>query len=71
MTLAEQVGVELERIRNGRSRRELAEMLGCAPQVLLRLERGDANPTLARLERVAAVYGIELVVKAKPRPVDL
>lgn len=65
MTLAQQVGAELRRIRNGRSMREIAERLGCTKETVQKLETGAANPTLGRLERAAAAYDVELSIRAK------
>lgn len=59
--LARRVGEALEarRAELGLSRRALAERAGVSNVSLLELEHGLANPTLARLERVAADYGID------------
>lgn len=59
--LARRVGEALtaRRAELGLSRRALAEQAGVSNVSLLELERGHANPTLARLERVAAAYDID------------
>lgn len=64
MTIAEHVGEALVAAREhaGLSRNELARRMGVADTTLLELERGTANPTLGRLERVFDGYGVELVV---------
>jgi transcriptional regulator with XRE-family HTH domain len=43
----------------------MAADLGLAPATLISLEAGTINPTLARVEQMAAAYGIELELKAK------
>lgn len=50
---------------------QLAERLGTTQPVVARLERADANPTLATLERAldAAGYRLELRAVRRPRPV--
>lgn len=55
--LSAQVGTVLALARGNRTRQELAARLGCRPVSLLRVERGEDNPTLRRLERIAAAYG--------------
>lgn len=65
MTLAAQVGEALTEARGERARAEVARALGIVPISLLRLERGDANPTLGRLEHIAAAYGVELEITVK------
>lgn len=66
--LAAQVGAQLTAAReaSGKSRRAFAAELGVADTTLLALEHGRANPTLRRLEDVAASYGLELTVEARP-----
>lgn len=47
----------------GISRRALAERHGLAPNTLREVELGLANPTLRRIEVLAAdVYGVELAI---------
>jgi transcriptional regulator with XRE-family HTH domain len=64
--LAEQIGTMLEEARGDTPRRELARELGIAAPILFRIERGKENLTLARLERIAAGYGVELRVDFVP-----
>lgn len=61
--LAERVGNALtaRRAELGLSRRALAERAGVSNVTLLNLEHGRANPTLARLERVADAYQLDAV----------
>jgi transcriptional regulator with XRE-family HTH domain len=70
--LAEQAGRLLSQFREkaGHSRREMAREIGVADTTLLHLELGRANPTLARLERVAKAYGIRLKLVAELRRRD-
>jgi transcriptional regulator with XRE-family HTH domain len=63
--LAKQLGDLLTKARGTRSRRGMAADLGLAPATLISLEAGTINPTLARVEQMAAAYGIELELKAK------
>jgi transcriptional regulator with XRE-family HTH domain len=62
--LAVQVGRLLKDLRGETSRTEAAARLGVARPVLIRLEEGQDNPTLERIERVATAYGVELCVTA-------
>lgn len=64
--LGAQLGEILVRARGDRSRREVAEAAGVAPATLAEVERGRANPTLAYLEALGAVYGVELSIVAVP-----
>lgn len=59
--LARRIGDALTARREtlGLSRRALAEQAGVSNVSLLELEHGLANPTLARLEKVAGAYGID------------
>lgn len=68
MTLAADIGAQLAAARtaSGRSRRALAAELGLADTTLLEVERGDANPTLRRLEELAAGYGLTITITATP-----
>lgn len=65
--LAVEVGELLAKVRADQSlsRRALARYMGEADTTLLEIERGDANPTLERLEKVAAAYGVRLRVTAE------
>ena len=68
MSLAADIGVQLAAARTtaGTSRRALAAELGVADTTLLEVERGDANPTLRRLEELAAGYGVTITITATP-----
>lgn len=71
-SLASQAGRLLESARDarGKSRRELATELGLADTSLLSLEHGRDNPTLERLERIAAGYGVRFELTTKPIPTE-
>lgn len=64
MTLAQDLGAALEQARKdgGRSRRALAAELGCADTTLLGIESGRDNPTLRRVEELAAGYGVTVTI---------
>jgi transcriptional regulator with XRE-family HTH domain len=63
--LAAQVGGVLKELRGDTQRAAAAAALGIPRPNLIQLEEGRANPTLERLERVAAGYGYRLVVTAE------
>lgn len=42
----------------GLDQTEFARLLGIAPRVLMEIERGRGNPTLATLKKVAAPFGL-------------
>lgn len=65
--LAEAVGRQLKAARGDRSLRSVAEALNIRHGALLYLERGEDNPTLARLARVADAYGCDVEVRITPR----
>lgn len=69
MSIADQLGNALvgARERAGKSRRQVAAELSVAPNTLRELELGLANPTLRRVEDVAAALGLELELRASPR----
>ena len=51
---------ELTRLRKmqGHSKTSFAEMVGISRRYLIKLESGEANPTLEMIERVAAGLGV-------------
>ena len=53
------------RTKTGRSRRKLAEDLHVTDVTLFRYEHGEANPTLAKAQALAAQYGLELEIRAR------
>lgn len=60
--LARQLGEGLVKAREGagKSQRGQAEELGIAHNTLRELEQGLANPTLARIESIAAAMGLRI-----------
>jgi transcriptional regulator with XRE-family HTH domain len=62
VSLAGELGEVLRQARGERSTRDVARAMGVAPEVLGRVERGEVNPTLARVERLAAAYRVELAL---------
>lgn len=60
--LARQLGTALAKLRTdaGKSQRGQAEELGIAHNTLRELELGLANPTLARIEDLAAKLGLRV-----------
>jgi transcriptional regulator with XRE-family HTH domain len=55
------------RRRAGLTQAELAKRLAISQAAVAQLERGDANPRLATLDRVLRATGVELVVTTRPR----
>ncbi len=53
------------RTRSGRTRAQLARELGVSDVTLLELEHGRGNPTIGRLVRYAAGYGVELHITTR------
>ena len=51
-----------ERIKRGWSQTELAEAIGSRQPVISRLERGDSNPSLHTLGRIAKALNLSLKV---------
>lgn len=70
--LAAQLGEGLTKAREaaGKSQRAAARDLGIAGNTLRELELGLANPTLSRIEDLAADLGlkVELKITRRPRP---
>jgi transcriptional regulator with XRE-family HTH domain len=66
--LARAIAVAVLRFRTDRglSQRGLASLLGMTQPQVARLERGDVNPSMDTLVRVAAGLGIELTINVTP-----
>lgn len=58
MSLARQAGGLLADLRGALTRSAAARALGVSRNTLIRLESGADNPTLARLDRLGAAYGV-------------
>ena len=54
-----------ERIKRGWSQTELADAIGSRQPVISRLERGDGNPSLATLGRIAKALDLSLKVSMR------
>ena len=54
-----------ERIKRGWSQTELAEAIGTRQPVISRLERGDSNPSLQTLSRIATALDLSLKVSMR------
>jgi DNA-binding XRE family transcriptional regulator len=65
--LADQLakGLVASRERAGKSRRAFADEHGVSHMTLRELEVGLANPTLKRVEEVAAMYGAEVELRIR------
>jgi len=66
LPLREQAGALLAVMRDTRTQQVAADLIGMARAPLARLEAGEANPTLDRLERIAADYGYAIELRAVP-----
>jgi transcriptional regulator with XRE-family HTH domain len=66
--LARAVALRLVRYRTERdiSQRDLAELLGMKQPQVARLERGDVNPGLETLMRLAGALEIEFTIDVRP-----
>lgn len=53
------------RIKRGWSQTELAEAIGSRQPVISRLERGDSNPSLQTLSRIAKALDLSLKVSMR------
>ena len=54
-----------ERIKRGWSQTQLAEAIGSRQPVISRLERGDSNPSLQTLSRIAKALDLSLKVSMR------
>jgi ribosome-binding protein aMBF1 (putative translation factor) len=54
-----------ERIKRGWSQTELAEAVGSRQPVISRLERGDGNPSLQTLSKIAKALNLSLTVSMR------
>ena len=50
----------------GLTQAEFAALVGIAPRIVIDLERGVANPTLASLRKLGKPFGLELVFRRRP-----
>lgn len=54
-----------QRIKRGWSQTELADAIGSRQPVISRLERGEGNPSLQTLQRIARAFNLDLKVSIK------
>lgn len=54
-----------ERIKRGWSQTQLAEAVGSRQPVISRLERGEGNPSLSTLQKIAKALDLSLQVSMK------
>ncbi len=54
-----------QRIKRGWSQTKLAEAIGSRQPVVSRLERGEGNPSLQTLQRIAKAFDLSLSVSMK------
>lgn len=62
------VGAMFEHARGDVSLRDFAAKVGMAHGTLHQFEQGRDNPTLDRLQRMARLYGLRLVISVEPLP---
>ena len=63
----ERIGAEIRirRKRLGMTQLDVAEMTGLQRQTISRVESGNSSATIASVERIAAVVGLDLMVVPK------
>lgn len=44
---------------------QLAELAGVSVNTLYKIERGQANPTMETLDKIADILGMELIIQVK------
>lgn len=65
--LAAELGAILRRARGTLTLDALAARHGLSKAALRELEAGENNPTLARVERAADIYGIDVTITTRPK----
>lgn len=53
------------RIKRGLTQEELARKIGTRQSAIARLESGNANPTIAFLEKIAQAIGSRLIIQVR------
>lgn len=68
MGMANTLGLNIRRLRQerGLTQEALADAVELAPTYVGQLERGRRNPTLAVVERMAALFGVDPLDLLKP-----
>lgn len=65
--LSAELGKQLRAARGDASLRTVADRLGIRHGALIYLERGEDNPTLERVARIADAYGCDVELRLVPR----
>jgi y4mF family transcriptional regulator len=59
--------IKQQRERLSLSQQELADLAGAGIRTIYNLEKGIGNPTLAVMNRLAEVLGLELIIQPKKK----
>ena len=67
MLLISSIGKQIKERRTtlGITQQDLSELAGISPNTLYKIERGQANPSLRVLVKIAEVLGMELKMEVK------
>jgi len=67
MLLISSIGKQIKERRTtlGITQQDLSELAGISPNTLYKIERGQANPSLRVLIKIAEVLGMELKMEVK------
>ena len=67
MLLISSIGKQIKERRKtlGITQQDLSELAGISPNTLYKIERGQANPSLRVLIKIAEVLGMELKMEVK------
>ena len=67
MLLISSIGKQIKKRRTtlGITQQDLSELAGISPNTLYKIERGQANPSLRVLIKIAEVLGMELKMEVK------
>ena len=67
MLLISSIGKQIKERRAtlGITQKDLSELAGISPNTLYKVERGQANPSLSVLIKIAEVLGMELKMEVK------
>lgn len=67
MLLISRIGKQIKERRAtlGITQQDLSELAGISPNTLYKIERGQANPSLRVLIKIAEVLGMELKLEVK------
>jgi transcriptional regulator with XRE-family HTH domain len=61
------IGKQIKERRNilGMTQGDLAELAGISPNTLYKIERGQANPSIKILNKIAVILGMELKLEVR------